>query len=188
MPPATKTKTKAKRSISDESVMKATGRGWAEWFSLLDKAGAKKLSHPEIVAIAAAKGDAGSWWQQMVTVEYERSRGLRAKHETTTGFSVTASKTFAAPVARVYSAWTTAAARRRWLADTGVEIRTAKPNKSLRLTWKDGTAVNVGFVDKGENKSQVAVGHEKLVNAAAAARTKAYWKEQLASLQGVVER
>jgi hypothetical protein len=177
----------SKRSISDASVTKATGRGWTQWFAQFDKAGAKKLSHSEIVAIAAKTG-AGLWWQQMVTVEYERARGLRVKHETKTGFSVTASKTIAAPVDRVYSAWTTKAARRRWLADADVDIRTAQPNKSLRLTWNDGTAVNVGFVDKGENKSQVAVGHEKLASAAAAARMKLYWKQQLMSLQDAVER
>jgi hypothetical protein len=37
----------AKR-ISDESVLKATGRSWNEWYSILNKAGAKKMEHKEI--------------------------------------------------------------------------------------------------------------------------------------------
>jgi hypothetical protein len=34
--------------ISSEAVRKATGRTWAEWLRLLDKAGAKKMAHGEI--------------------------------------------------------------------------------------------------------------------------------------------
>ncbi|MDB4878526.1 MAG: uncharacterized protein JWM41_4972 [Gemmatimonadetes bacterium] len=175
-------------ATSDASVKKATGKAWNEWFPLLDKAGAKKLSHAEIVGVVGKEPNVGPWWQQMVTVEYERARGLRVKHQTATGFSVSASKTFAAPVRRVYSAWTTARARRRWLADSDVVIRVPRPNKSLRITWKDGSAVDVGFVDKGENKCQVAVGHGRLKSAASAARMKRYWQQQLASLQDAVER
>jgi hypothetical protein len=175
-------------SISDEAVAKATGRDWNEWFRELDAAGAKTLSHPEIVAIVSRQFKTGPWWRQMVTVEYERSRGLRVKHETAQGFSVSASKTYAAPVARVYSAWATAAARRRWLDGAGFTITTSTPNRSIRFAWEDGTRGDVGFVAKGDDKTQVAIGHGKLPNAAAAARMKAFWKEQLGSLQAVVER
>ena len=35
--------------MSDEAVKAKTGKAWKEWFAILDKAGASKLSHPEIV-------------------------------------------------------------------------------------------------------------------------------------------
>lgn len=174
-------------TISDAAVKKATGKSWDEWFPLLDDAGAKKLSHPEIVSIVGKEFGAGSWWQQMVTVEYERARGLRVTHETASGFTATASKTVSAPVERVYRAWTTLRARQQWLDDPEIELRTSRESKSLRFGWKDGTTVAVGFTDKGPDKSQVALSHDRLKSAAAVARMKSYWKRQLASLQDVVE-
>jgi hypothetical protein len=177
----------AKKSISEDAVSKATGKDWDAWFRVLDKAGAREMTHPHIVSIAGQHG-AGPWWRQMVTVEYERARGLRVKHETTQGFSVTASKTIAAPVSAVYSAWMTPASRKRWLQDPDITIRVPHENKSLRFTWKDGTSVAVGFTDKGADKSQLALEHGKLKSAAAAARMKAYWKRQLESLQDTAER
>ena len=174
-------------TISDAAVKKATGKTWDEWFPLLDDAGATKLSHREIVAIVGTHLRSGSWWQQMVTVEYERARGLRVTHETASGFTATASKTVTAPLDRVFGAWTTLRARRKWLADPEIELRTVREGKSLRFSWKDGTTVAVGFMHKGSDKSQVALSHDRLKSAAAVARMKSYWKQQLASLQNVVE-
>ncbi|HEY4219513.1 MAG TPA: hypothetical protein VGM67_20395 [Gemmatimonadaceae bacterium] len=174
-------------TISGDAVKKATGRDWDEWFPLLDRAGAKKLAHRDIVDIVGTKFGVGSWWRQMVTVEYERARGLRVTNQNAMGFTATASKTVASPVERVYRAWINARTRQRWLNDPAVEIRSARPNKSLRIGWKDGTSVVVGFIDKSAGKSQVAVSHDRLKSAAAVARMKSYWKQQLSSLQDVVE-
>src|SRR5947209_8445545 len=112
-------------SMRDEAVLKATGKDWKSWFGILDKAGANTLTHREIVAILAKSHDVGSWWRQMVTVEYERARGLRVKHETAQGFSITASKTMHVPVAKLYKAWATPAARRAWLDESDLTVRTA---------------------------------------------------------------
>lgn len=54
---------------------------WNQWFAILDKAGAKKMTHQEIVKFLNSQHDVGPWWQQMVTVTYEQARGLREKHE-----------------------------------------------------------------------------------------------------------
>lgn len=48
--------------------------------TLLDKAGAKKMSHQEIANHLHTKHDVAPWWTQMVTVTYEQARGLRQKH------------------------------------------------------------------------------------------------------------
>ena len=61
--------------MSDAAVKKGSGRSWAEWVKILDAAGATSKTHREIVKIV----NAGSWWSQMVTVGYERIRGLRDK-------------------------------------------------------------------------------------------------------------
>lgn len=162
--------------ISGEAVRKATGRDWKEWFTLLDKGGARKLDHKGIVAMVAEKG-AGPWWQQMVTVAYEQERGLREKHQKADGFSAGASKTVGAPLAKVYRAF-----QARVKKEPGVEVRKATPEKSMRLTWNDGSSVNVNFYAKGDGKSQVTIEHEKLAGQKVVAQRKKYWGEFLASL------
>ena len=162
--------------IGDQAVKAKTGKDWKQWFALLDRAGAKKLDHRGIVAIVGRLG-AGPWWQQMITVSYEQQRGLREKHQKTGGFSASASKTVATPVAKLYQAL------EAWLsAENGVEIRKATPGRSLRFTWCDGTDVTLNFYAKGDAKSQVTVEHEKLAAAPDVARMKKYWGAVLGRL------
>jgi len=169
------------REISDVAVKKATGKGWDEWMKLLDKEGAKKLSHSDIAAICAGAG-ATPWWAQMVTVTYERKRGLREVHQNAQGFSANISRTIAAPVSVVYAAWS------KWLRKQGATIRTTTQNKSTRITWSDDTNVDAGFVAKGGEKSQIAIEHSKLANAKAVAEMKSFWSEALEKLKKEVER
>src|SRR5215469_1117257 len=75
--PAKKPK-ETKRS-SDEAVKAKTGKVWAEWFKILDKAGAKKMPHKEIALYLYEKQKLPAWWCQMVAVGYEQERGLRQK-------------------------------------------------------------------------------------------------------------
>ena len=176
--------------ISDEAVSAKTGKTWPQWFAFLDKAGATKWSHKEIVAYLNQEHGVGSWWQQMVTVTYEQARGLRAKHQKPEGFEISGSKTIAVPIATLFKAWFDEKIRRRWLseADNGFTIRKATPNKSLRITWIDGrTSIAVDFYAKGNGKSQVALNHGKLKNAKEAAAKKRYWAEQLDRLKNELE-
>lgn len=66
--------------ISDDAVRAKTGKTWAEWFSILDSAAAAKKKHVEIARFLRKKQRCASWWSQMVTVGYERARGLREKY------------------------------------------------------------------------------------------------------------
>ncbi len=87
---------------------------------LLDKAGAARLGHREIVKLAAKIGEAGPWWRQMVSVEYERARGLRRKHETATGFSVSASRDSGRCCwSALYAATADAKQRKKWFPEGG---------------------------------------------------------------------
>src|SRR5438132_339601 len=101
-------------SMSDAAVKAKTGKDWPGWFSALDKAGAAKLNHRSITDILSTKYGIPGWWCQMVTVEYERARGLRVRHETTSGFSVAVSKTFATSVSGLYEATANSAKREKW--------------------------------------------------------------------------
>lgn len=177
-------KTSGARSsaVSDAAVRAKTGKGWIEWFTILDRARCSKMNHREIVAILVREGVSG-WWQQMIAVAYEQERGLRERHEKPDGFAISRSKTIAADVERLYAAWSDAQARRRWLGESGLTIRKSTPGRSMRITWPDGTHVDVMFYAKGDAKSQITVQHTKLTNAVDAEARKAYWGEKLEALQ-----
>jgi hypothetical protein len=175
-------------TMSDESIVRRTGRGWEEWFDLLDEAGAADWSHAEIARWLAAERGIGGWDAQSVTVSYERARGGRAVGERPEGFSVTASKTVAVPVERLYDTFVDVSLRERWLPDGELHERTATRPKSARFDWRDGNSrVIVGFESKGETKSAVALEHARLPDAEEAARMKAFWRERLAAFKSQIE-
>ena len=82
--------------ISDEAVIKATGKSWHAWFNQIDLQDGIRKSHQEIVALLKEESEIDPWWQQMITVEYEKARGLRKQHEMPDGFQISKSKTIAA--------------------------------------------------------------------------------------------
>jgi uncharacterized protein DUF4287 len=180
----------AKRSteIGDAAVKAKTGKTWAQWFAALERAGARRMTHKEIVALLAGKHELGPWWRQMVTVGYERHAGKRKLHEKPEGFEISRSRTFAAPVDDVFEAWGNARRRAAWLPGEPPSVRKATENRSLRMTWADGTNVEVMLYLKGPQKTQVAVQHGRLASARAATKQKAYWGEALDRLAQLLER
>jgi hypothetical protein len=125
-------------TMSDEAIRRGTGRGWEEWFDLLDEAGAAERPHKENARWLREQQEIGGWWAQSVTVSYERARGLRAVGERPAGFSVTAQKTVAVPVDRLYEAFVDESQRARWLPGGELRERTATKPKSARFDWGDG--------------------------------------------------
>ena len=178
----------ARRPYSDEVIRRNTGRGWDEWFDLLDAWGAVRRPHPEI-ARWLEEHAVGGWWAQGVTVAYEQARGLRDPGQRRGGlYEVNASKTVAVPVERLYEAFADPALRGRWLPAAAFEIRTARPARSIRANWEDGsTRLLVTFTARGEAKSQVAVTHERIPDAPAADKLKAFWRERVSVLKQVLE-
>jgi hypothetical protein len=176
-------------TMSDEAIRKRTGRGWEEWFDLLDDWGAAERSHTEIARWITQEQGLDGWSSQSVTVSYERARVGRALGEHADGFSVTASKTVAVPVDRLYESFVNASRRRRWLPDGKLRVRTSIEPRSARFDWGDGTTrVAVGFTSKGVGKSQVALEHSRLTSAKEADRMKAYWRERVSMLKQQLEK
>src|SRR4249920_761182 len=112
---ASKAKTAATPRLSDQAVQAKTGKNWKEWFAILDKAGAKKMTHQEIVKYLNAKQGVGPWWQQMVTVTYEQARGLRELHQKPQGYEISVSRTINAPIASAYKYIAGNKTRASWL-------------------------------------------------------------------------
>lgn len=174
--------------MSDAAVKAKTGKGWKEWFAILDKAGAKKMAHKEIADHLYKNHEISPWWGQMVTVVYEQDRGLRDRHEKHDGYQISVSRTIDVPLSKLYRAFTTPKTRESWLDEDGLVIRKQSPNKSMRVTWKDQkTSLEINFYSKAEGKSQVVVQHSKLPDAKAAAKMKSYWATALDKLRRVLE-
>lgn len=181
-------KTTGRTEISDAAVVARTGRTWKEWFQLLDAARAESMSHREIASMVHGEFGAGDWWAQMITVAYERARGLREKHEKPNGYEISVSRVVAVPVATAFAAWTSPKQRQVWLPDENFAVRKSTLNKSIRITWTDGSSsVEAAFYDKGDSKSQVVAQHSKLASAKAAASMKQYWAAALDRLRRFLE-
>jgi len=178
-------------ATSDEKIRERTGRGWEEWFGMLDEWGAAGRSHRETARWLAEQQGLHplAWNVQAVASSYERARGLREPGEKNDGFAITASKTVGVPVERLYDAFVDDSLRTDWLPDGQLSARTATKPRSARFDWGEGqTRVNVTFLAKGENKSTIALEHRRMASADEAKRMKNYWRTSFAALKGELER
>jgi len=172
--------------VSDAAVKAKTGCTWDRWVWALDRVDAHTWSHREIARYVHEKYKVPDWWTQTVTVGYERIKGLRAIGQRRDGgFEANKSKSFAMPLSRLYRAFSDKRTRARWLPGVTLTVRTATAGKSMRVTWPDGSSVELYFTAKGRARSQVQVQHRRLPDQAAAGRMKEYWAERLAALAEV---
>lgn len=175
--------------MSDAAIKAKTGCNWKRWVDALDYHGARDMAHRDIAELVHTKFKVGDWWTQMVTVGYERIRGLRAIGQRRGGgFEASKSRTVSAPLSTLYRAFADARQRQRWLPNVQLTVRTAARNKGMRLGWDDGTLVQLYFVAKGRTKSQVAVQHTNLPDKDARERMKAFWGERLDALVAQVSK
>ena len=174
--------------VSDEAVTSATGRRWDDWFAVLDDWGATERSHKDIARWLMEEHGVAGWWAQSITVNYEIARRMRAPGQRPDGWEIGASKTVAVPVERLYQAFADEAQRERWLPGAELRLRTATPPKTARYDWEDGsTRVVVLFEAKGDAKSVIFLGHQKLPDADTADAMKAYWRERVGALKELLE-
>lgn len=194
---------------SDEAVRRSTGRGWHEWFQALDNAGAIDLEHKEIVSwLRDEAGLASGWWQQNVTVEYEKARGKRAPVGETSdgGFQVGVSRTVRLNAAEVWGLLLQPPGRGAWLGVIGTlplepgtrfetdegttcEIRSIRPGERLRLTWqpKDWSrpsTLQIHLGDKGD-RCTIGIHQERLADASARQEMREHWRKVLDVLQSL---
>lgn len=177
------------KKISDDAVQKSTGKTWKSWFSLLNKAGAKKMEHKEIAQLLYKKYGLLGWWSQMVTVQYEQEIKGRKKHETTSGFQISKSITLTAPVTKIFNTINSPLKRIVWLNDPAITITKSTKNKSIRGKWIDKkTNIEFQFYPKENSKTQLVVQQSKIKTAKEAEKMKTYWEKQLKNLKKYLEK
>src|SRR5574341_925617 len=169
--------------MSDEKLKAKTGCTWDRWVGALDGVKAHQWPHGAIAEYVYDKYKIDGWSAQTVTVGYERIKGLRERGQRRSGeYEATKSRTVPVSLTKLFKAFSQPRLRSQWLSDVTLTVRKATPNKSIRITWADGTSVEGWFTSKGHSKAQVAVQHRKLQSKEAANRMKQYWAERLEAL------
>jgi len=175
--------------VADASMLRATGKGHAEWFALLDEWGATNHTHAEIARWLSEAHQTPGWWTQNITVAYERSRGMRAPHQMADGYSISVTRTMTTTPDRALLAFTSASRRRLWLPDALMRQRPTRAAFTARFDWSDPESrVIVAVAPKGDDRSTVYVAHEKVPDAETAERLKIAWRGWLGQLKTVLER
>jgi hypothetical protein len=174
-----------KLATSDAEIRRRTGRGWEEWFDVLDAWGATERSHRDIAKWLAAEQLGGisalAWDAQAITHGYELTRAMRQVGEHEDGFRASVSRTIGASAHEVYAAFLAAG----W----DLSVRTATAPKRARFDCPDGTSrVHVVFDAKAPDRTTVALTHVRLRDAAHADAVKAQWRERLGALRERLER
>jgi uncharacterized protein YndB with AHSA1/START domain len=169
--------------MRSDAVSNATGKGWREWFAILDQAGAAGLPHPDISRFLREDQGLSIWWSRMVAVGYEQTLGRRTGIWAGESHAARAGRSFTAPVTRLYRAWADEGLRRRWLPGQAVLIRKAVPEESMRITWTDGVSgLNVRFGDDELLRSRVQVEHVRLRSSDQVQTMRVYWETALERL------
>jgi hypothetical protein len=153
-------KLKAKYGISEDAVKKATGKGWNEWFIILNQAGAKDWSHKRIAEWLhgnhyVTKGKEWpigrsfneGWWTQSITVAYEYYIGRRILGQTKdSGFEVGVSKSFRMLSNELWELLLSKQGLKIWLGD--IDRLTLEPKANFKT--KDGAIGQVRTIDPGK--------------------------------------
>lgn len=177
---------------SDERIRERTGRGWEDWFALLDGWGAPELPHTEIARRVAAELDLDplAWNVQAVVTSFEWTRGMRevGQRVGSAGFVASASKTIAAGAEEVFMAVADPSRRAGWLEDVELSERTATKPTSARFDVGDGsTRLLVTVTAKGTSKSTIAVEQSRLSSQDEREQRKAFWRDALGTLKVQLE-
>jgi hypothetical protein len=187
VPPASPVDYDKLAGMTSKAVKAKTGCGWERWVFALDHVKAYEWPHRAIAEYVHEKYKVPEWWTQTVTVGYERIKGLRDRGQRRGGsYEATKSKTFPVAMSRLYRAFANGKTRARWLNGAELAVRTATPNRSMRITWGDGTSVVLWFTKKDRSRSQVAVQCTGLASKTAADAKKKYWEERLAVLDQIM--
>lgn len=197
---------KASTQIGDEATVRATGKTSAEWFALLDAEGGKHWSHAERVGFLRRHGVLAGWWQQAVTVNYERARGLRLLGETSRGFEFGISRTLPLTPEKAWKLLTEGVGLEAWAGDQvavemrkgahqdlkgkRVEVRGVKEGEQVRL-WISAPGVprrtiQMSLAPASDDRVAVRFHEENLPGQAARKRASRKWQDVMDEVEEIL--
>lgn len=194
----------SERKTDDKSCKAETGKSKAEWFAMLDSAGAEGRAAAGKV-LQAAKVD--PWWLTVLLVEHEAARKAVEKDGKPKGYSICSTKSVAADAATTWKALATSAGLTKWFgggatieAREGGALRDAdgvtgtvtkvRAEKALVFTWDAdwaaGSQVEVLVQPKGD-KTGLVVNHTRIQGRADADAVREAWSQALNALKAHLE-
>jgi uncharacterized protein YndB with AHSA1/START domain len=199
--------TKQATRISDEATVRATGKTSAEWYAMFDKEHAELWSHKERVGFLRRHGVEAGWWQQAITVNYERARGLRLLGQTSgAGFEFGISRTFDVAPERAWNLLTSGVGLEAWAGDgtaveivkgakqqlhgKKVEVRGVTAGIRVRLAVVEPgvpqRAFQMSVVPSASGKASVRFHEENLPGLAARKRADRKWNEIMDEVESIL--
>jgi uncharacterized protein YndB with AHSA1/START domain len=195
--------------VTDAACKSSTGQTLKAWFKALDERG-DSLPRRDTVQWLFGEMNKDIWWSTTVFVEYERSKGIVNKKDgRIEGYNICVTKTIAASVSDVYSAFSQQAELAKWfgsgvkasIEDGGTfvdkdgnsgEYLRVRPDKDLRFSWKGtdskaATQVDVAFADKGKGKTGITLTHNRIQDRAEADGLRAAWGDAFDRLKSLLE-
>jgi uncharacterized protein YndB with AHSA1/START domain len=196
-------------NIKDDAVVRATGHPPAHWFRLLDRWKGGEKGHTAMARWLREEQGLSAWWCQMVTVMYERARGLRKVHERPTGYSIDVSRVVRTTARKAFDAMATPAGQSTWFTsratidlrvggryenadgDSGEFLKVERP-KRLRFTWGNrrhapGSVVDYVVTPLEDGRVRIGLTHSKLTREKDAKDLKAAWGGALDLLRARLE-
>jgi len=180
--------------LGDDRVVKATGHGFNHWFKVLDAFDARAKGHTASAAHLRNDHGVRGWHAQMITVEYERARGLRSKNQSCAGdFQVGVSRAVNGSIEDVVAVLSGTA----WIGDVDPDLALAFPKpakfvvkapKTAKLRYKWGPSPVEIRITARKGGSTVVADTIKLADAAQVERRRAQWKQALELLRALLKK
>jgi uncharacterized protein YndB with AHSA1/START domain len=172
--------------ISDDEVLKATGRSWSEWLALIGGSSVAKASHDDILVFLREQHGVPGWWQRAIATAYEQSIGRISESETDDGFQAEVSQVVNLPRDLVFQAWIDGELRAKWLRHGDFEPSMVRSPDTVRGQWMPSCSrVDITVAESGEGKCELTILHRKLASDSAAGEMKTFWTK---SIDRLVER
>lgn len=109
--------------LSNRTAIKSTGRDLAHWFRVLDEF-EKSHGRTRAAEHLYSEHKVPAWHAQMITITWERARGLRQENQSCTGtFQVSVSRALAAPVDWIVAFINHSKTRKVWLEGADPALR-----------------------------------------------------------------
>jgi uncharacterized protein YndB with AHSA1/START domain len=193
--------------LTDEACKEATGKSLSDWFAAIEARPELKGKRREAInmwlypEIGRTKD---TWWPTTLWVEHERKNGIVQKDGRIEGYNICVTKKIAAPLEKVYAAWTLGSLD--WFEDSpslaedksikdstgneGIALR-VRENKDLRYKWTSGgrpdeTQVDVTFAAEG-GKTMLTLTHNRIQTREEADGLRRAWSEAFVRLKALLE-
>ena len=176
-------------AVSEARCIEKTGHGFAHWFEVLDRFGARAAGHTKAARHLHTDLGVSAWYAQSITVAYDRAHGLREVGQRSTGdYQTSVSRVLPISQEAARDLLAEAPARDRWLAPIDGEVARwllgslaagslTPRGKTLRLRERLGeTVVQLELVAKADGRSSVGVRHDKIATKEAMIAFRDQWR------------